>query len=78
MEIINHRFIIEIIASYDFEKFHRLFLFFLFKMKKNKTYQKEFRQMFEVGKDIKDLALIIDRVNQIKSDDFICFGSSSE
>lgn len=40
-------------------------------MKKNKTYQKEFRQMFEVGKDIKDLALIIDRVNQIKSDDFI-------
>ena len=27
--------------------------------------------MFEKGKDLNDLALIIDRVNQIKLDDFI-------
>ena len=27
--------------------------------------------MFEKGKDIKDLALIIDRVNQIKFDEFV-------
>ena len=44
---------------------------FLFEMKKNKTYQNDFKQMFEKGKDIKDLALIIDRVNQIQIDDFI-------
>ncbi|MDC1266738.1 reverse transcriptase family protein [Crocinitomicaceae bacterium] len=40
-------------------------------MNRTKTYQEEFRLMFEKGKDLKDLALIIDRVNQIKSDDFI-------
>ena len=48
--------------------------YFLFEMKKNKTYQNEFKQMFEKGKDIKDLALIIDRVNQIKFDEFISRG----
>ena len=39
-------------------------------MKKNKTYQNEFKQMFEKGRDVKDLVLIIDRVNQIKLDEF--------